>query len=170
MSLVQSLLRLLFEQLLLWLPIKLKHSGLFHPPFMVMKVELGLSVWDCSLASTATLLPPLWPDNGINLAFASRAQRSRSTSLAQPPLLHSTHPWLLLPACLVLGWQGRGPAVPSCSEGPARPALGSPFPEHSLARTSLVIPSPGSRAPASEGQSCRHKFGKLLSYEQSYEH
>lgn len=86
---------------------------------MVMKVELGLSVWNCSLASTATLLPPLWPNNGINLAFASRAQRQpfHFTGAATSPF-HSTS--TLAPPVLplrVCGVEGRSWFVLCCLAG-----------------------------------------------------
>lgn len=38
-----------------------------------MKGELGLGVQDCSLASAATLLPPLWQNNGINFGLCRQA-------------------------------------------------------------------------------------------------
>lgn len=87
---------------------------------MVMKVELGLSVWNCSMASTATLLPPLWPNNGINLAFASRAQRqpfhftcaatspSRSTSTLAPPVLCVCGVWRVTRGLFCVGLAGSG--------------------------------------------------------------
>lgn len=119
----------------------------------------------------------------------------RSTPLAQPPC-PSTAPaagscsvcaaWRGSGAVFVLAWQGQGLLVSCCSKGPVRrcragqqphpaaapshPAAAPSLPclQHHLARTSPVTGS--SRAPACQGQSCRHKFGKLLSYEQSYEH
>lgn len=161
----------------IWLPIKLKHSGLFHPPFMVMKAELGLGVWDCSLASTATLLPPLWPNNGINLAFASHAQHQpfHFTCAAASPF-HSTYsvaPPVLFPCVcgveghswFVLCWSGRvrGLLVSSCSKGPVRqgdhPLPGEPQPCRAASPSfctnwqglTLSYLVRRSRAPASEG-------------------
>lgn len=138
---------------------------------MVMKVELGLGVWDCSLASTATLLPPLWPNNRINLAFASHAQRQPLpfTCTATSPL-HSTHSLAApvpsrsvwrggsLVVCSVLVWQGQGlsgllllqrfvSGEVSTHWQRARPAPAaavqgsSPFLLHQLARTNLVMSS-----------------------------
>lgn len=156
----------------IWLPVKPKRSGLFHPPFMVMKVELGLSVWDCSLASTATLLPPLWPNNGINLAFASHAQRQpfHFTGAATSPFPSTSSlapPVLSLRACGVEGhwWfvlccsgRVRGLLVSSCSRGPARRArwlrpCGAAAPSLCTNWQGLTLSylARRSRAPASEG-------------------
>lgn len=145
---------------------------------MMMKVELGLSVWNCSLACTATLLPPLWPNNGINLAFASRAQRQpfhftcaatspfHSTSTLAPPGLFlcvcgvEGHSWFVL-CCLAGSGACWSPPAPEDPPGqattrwlpgePRRRAGHSPFLCTNWQGLTLSHPVRRSRAPASEG-------------------
>lgn len=128
-----------------------------------MKVELGLGVWDCSLASTATLLPPLWPNNGINLAFASHAQRQpfhftctaaspfHSTYSLAPPVLFPCVAWRVTRGLFCVGLAGSG----ACQSPPAPQDLSG-----EVTTRCQASPSPAGRSHAGQHPLPSAQIGK----------